>query len=91
MTKDEVIASMAIVTINKDDAIYLSLPSTRAVMDEYAKQQAIAFSEWIGKEGYFTMYNEKSRWRTVKAKYTCSWTTEELFNKFIEQQNKDGR
>lgn len=43
MTKDEVIASMAIVAINKDDVIYLSLPSTRAVMDEYAKQQAMAF------------------------------------------------
>lgn len=46
MTKDEVIASMAIVAINKDDAIYLSLPSTRAVMDEYAKQQAIAFVKY---------------------------------------------
>lgn len=87
MTKDEVIASMAIVAINKENTIYLSLLSTKAAMDEYAKQQAIAFMNWSLQSDCPYSCSDENQWTNIDD--PCdSITTEQLHDKFIEQQNK---
>lgn len=82
MTKDEVIASMAIVAINKDDTLYFSLLSTKAAMDIYAKQTSIAFVKWAIESGKIIGDN----WGDA---FISSPETEEtIYNQFIEQQTK---
>lgn len=62
-------------------------------MDEYAKQQAIAFADWIKENRwcYQEHLHEPSNWRyfncqTEEDKYA---STEQLHSQFIEQQTKE--
>lgn len=56
-------------------------------MDEYAHQQAIAFAEWGFKDDNPFVEGSNGRW-IQQCGNSTSWSTEELYNQFIEQQNK---
>jgi hypothetical protein len=60
------------------------------MMDEYAKQQAIAFSDWQN-EGCYLYNTNPTGWcrlnENLETEYVCE-TTEQLYNQFIESQNK---
>lgn len=55
-------------------------------MDEYAKQQAIAFGEWVDVNA---VRNGFHNWTVGCGESKKEYTSEQLYNQFIEQQNKD--
>lgn len=57
-------------------------------MDEYAKKQAAAFTNWT--LSGLCMYDctDEDQWISVDS-HSVNITTEELYNIFIEQQNKE--
>lgn len=58
------------------------------MMDEYAKQQILAFSAWTDEEGLYQCGD--NIWKTLKPECNTEWNHEEIYNQFIEQQqNKD--
>lgn len=66
------------------DFKYMSLPSARVAMDEYAKRQAIAFIEWaIDNEMV-----EPVGYGSDSVKLISGKSEEIIYNQFIEQQNK---
>lgn len=71
----------------------LSIEDAGKAMDEYAKQQAIAFGEWLkdNRWCYQEHLHRPSCWRYFnhETEEDIEKSTEELYNQFIEQQNKD--
>lgn len=67
-------------------------------MDECAKQQAIAFAEWIAGNGFRRMRGRKNKervygnWYVPSAGYgggePTTFTTDQLFQLFLEHQTK---
>lgn len=55
---------------------------------EYAKRQSIAFADFAIKEGFYPDNNEFGRWKNIKSKYKATWSTQDIHNQLIEQQNK---
>lgn len=56
-------------------------------MDLYAKQQAIAFGDWLYNN--YTQSDVTNKWIERARPLTKNdRTTQELYNQFIEQQNK---
>jgi len=89
MTRDEIIEKFPVVTAKEDRTAWLSRDSARKCMDEFAKQQAIEFSDWLIKNAYYPDCNNYGRWRSAVAKYKVTWSTEELHAQFIEKQNSN--
>lgn len=87
MSKDEILRKW----VGLIPYLYLekSIGQIHSAMDEYAKQQAIAFSEWAAKEGYYHVSNESLVWKRRNPKCADTWTTEDVYNQFIEQQIKE--
>ena len=56
---------------------------------ELAKQQAMSFAYWTQMEGYYASMSDFGIWGTLKPDCNTRWTTEEIYNQFIEQQNKE--
>jgi hypothetical protein len=56
-------------------------------MDEWAKQQAIAFMNWTLESGCPYSCTDENQWTNINDTYE-SITTAQLHDKFIEQQNK---
>lgn len=82
MTKEEI--------LNKHDSSrkYIEQtcrPELFSAMDEYAKQQAIAYSEWYNSIGYLPKVKNKE---DHKPGENYMKSHEELYEDFIEQQNK---
>ena len=82
MSKDEILR-------NRVGLIpYLSLDKSLGqiyiAMDEYAKQQAIAFGEWVDVNA---VRNGFHVWTVGCGESKKDYTSEQLYNKFIEQQN----
>lgn len=96
MTKEEIINKYAFVERRESDFgqapaydfKYLAYGNAEKAMDEYAKQQAIAFAEWAFKDDNPFVEGSNGRW-IQQSGNSSSWSTEELYNIFIEQQNKD--
>jgi hypothetical protein len=65
-------------------------PDIHKAMDEYAKQQAIEFSNWQN-EGCYLYNTNPTGWcilnENLETEYVCE-TTEQLYDQFIESQNK---
>lgn len=59
-------------------------------MDEYAKQQTIAFDVWKRENKWFSFENNGYWYQIFEVGTSRSHklTTEQLYNQFIEQQNK---
>jgi hypothetical protein len=90
LTKEEIIKKI----VRPDciaiyDPILVNVPFSEVfkAMDEYAKQQAIVFGNWMHKCNYAPA-TEDGKWQNQVAGENDIITTEELHNKFIEQQNK---
>jgi len=77
MTKDEILKKL-------QDENPSSIPVFKA-MDEYAKYQAIAFNNWLPESGY--VRSGDNEWREILSPANIK-STEQLYNQFIEQQNK---
>jgi len=71
---------MALSIKEETDAIYKA-------MDEYAKQQAIDYCSWYCRLGYLPKVRSLEDYKPGES-YMKSH--EELYNLFIEQQNKQG-
>ena len=67
-----------------NDAGVYSDPQIYIAMDEYAKQQAIAFGEWVDVNA---VRNGFHVWTVGCGESKKDYTSEQLYNKFIEQQN----
>lgn len=63
------------------------LPHFFKAMDEYAKQSAIAFGQWLFKEGWCD-FDGVDQWYNVGHKGIGVKSTEELHNQFLESLNK---
>lgn len=55
-------------------------------IDIYTAHIAMAFAEWLNKEGY-QEYDGSERW-IAPHNSTSVFSTQQLYNQFIEQQNK---
>lgn len=91
MTKEELFNSESDVLSDLcgDPVCCLVREDAYKVMDEYAKQQAIAFDEWKVLKGIkcsLNMFGEVS----YEQNGVCL-DTQSVYNQFIEQQNKDGK
>lgn len=85
MTKEEI--------LNKHDSSrkYIEQtcrPELFAAMDEYAKQQSMAFSEWAFKDDNPFVEGANGRW-IQECGNSTSWSTEELYAMFIKQQTEN--
>lgn len=88
MTKDEIFNKHSFSAIG---AISASKDFCLKAMDEFAKQQAIAFAEYCGnygEKGPIGAWSEHM-WSGNIMMGEPDLTTEHLYNQFIEQQNKD--
>jgi hypothetical protein len=56
-----------------------------AILKEYSKDNALLFGQWIGENGYFMEFEQ---FRQKPEKFTKYYTIEELYNLFLEDQNK---
>lgn len=54
-------------------------------VDEYAKQQGSAFVRWMDVDA---IRNGENLWQWRGDNFRVDYTTEQLYNKFIEQQSK---
>ena len=52
-------------------------------MDEYAKQEAIAFAEWCAVNKYYFLGRE---WSILENNVATGKTTEQLYSLFLEQK-----
>lgn len=86
MTKEEIIGKGKeawdfshdrTVVVDRDDAL--------AAMDEYAKQQGSAFVRWMDVDA---IRNGENLWQWRGDNFRVDYTTEQLYDKFIEQQSK---
>lgn len=88
MTKEEVISQQLGSMYHSKTADELS--QFHLCMDEYAKQQAIAFDEWKRKNKWFSFENNEYWYQIfeVGTSRAHTLTSEQLYDQFIEQQNK---
>ena len=88
MTKEEVLNTIPPQDAQKHDITPMyTTRETHLAMDEYAKQQAIEFAEWGFKDDNPFVEGSNGRW-IQQCGNSSSWSTEDLYNKFIESQNK---
>lgn len=59
-------------------------------MDEYAKQEAIEFSDFVGQQGVLNVLHADNKRYWVKMVGNGKFTTEQLYTLFIQQKNKGG-
>lgn len=78
--------------ISNSQSVSATYQVPKHILDEYAKQQAIAFGDWIKENRwcYQEHLHEPSNWRyynqhTEEDKYA---STDDLYSQFIEQQTK---
>lgn len=88
MTKDEIFNKHSFSAIG---AISPSKDFCLKAMDEYAKQQTIAFDVWKRENKWFSFENNGYWYQIFEVGTSRSHklTTEQLYNQFIEQQNKE--
>lgn len=87
MTKEEILLPHIKYAWERGDAAHVvPFKSAKQSMDEYAKQQTIAFGIWLAKEGYYSDYEEVAEWKSLKPNCDNTWTTEELYDQFIENR-----
>lgn len=84
MTKENITDDLREYMIDYGDM--LSLDNAHRAMDEYAKQKAIAFGEWVDVNA---VRNGFHKWTVGCGELKKDYTSEQLYNQFIEQQNKD--
>lgn len=60
--------------------------ATFASMDEYAKQQSIAFANWYVKEGWESSTVNRELWFNMD--YEERLSTEQLYNLFVESNKQ---
>jgi len=99
MTKEEIISVNAtserrVSDFNQApsyDFRYMTIPNATAAMDQFAKQQAIAFDVWKGHNGYTLNYPYNEYVKLVVSgnrAETFLVPTDEVYALFIEQQVK---
>ncbi len=88
MTKEEILDKSITYAFECDDAsMVIPYGAAEKAMDEYAKQQAIAFDEWKVSNKYRASLNMFGELVYEDDSDHC-YGTQELYNQFIEQQNK---
>lgn len=87
MNKDELLGKYPIVANNEGTRLFVERNFALKAMDEYAKQQAIEFDKWKCIQGY-SVAADGMHFRQ-QGKYIEPNTSENLYNQFIEQQNKE--
>lgn len=80
MTKEEILWLKPQPTPNS-----VTMRGAKEAMDEYAKQQAIAFDEWKINQGWTNI--SKGKW-AQGVFYAGAKSSKELYDQFIESQNK---
>jgi hypothetical protein len=82
MTKEEILKK------ERKDLLRPDHKSILAAMDEYAKQQAIAFANHLHLN--YQPHPEENNWHDhhTDPKGYIKYTSEQLYNQFIESQNK---
>ncbi len=70
---------------NFNKVVYLET-DVKEAMDEYSKQQAIAFDEWKAKNGYRALLDSTPRYAQFENGCCCSdyFTTEQLYEMFLQ-------
>jgi len=71
--------------ILNDHGRLISGPTMNA-MDEYAKQQSIGFFDWANKN--YIQCEVTNEWKEAARASQFRYSTKELYNQFIESQNK---
>lgn len=83
MTKEEILLKRE---AGNDAGVYPDEEIYKA-MDEYAKQQVIAFTNWTTSSECMYSCSDEDQWTNIHNPHE-SITTEQLHDQFIEQQNK---
>lgn len=92
MTKEEILSRkpqysrLSFGLAGGDENEYTTIRGAQEAMDEYAKQQAIAFMNWTFTEGCQYTATDYDQW-TEAGNHLDNITTEDLYQIF-EQQNK---
>lgn len=76
---------MAAETIAPKDKAFLSMKVVQESMDAHAKRIAIAFVKWMDLDA---VINGPDTWQWRGDNFRISYTTDQLFDKFIESINK---
>lgn len=84
MTKEEIIATDCINDCHKWSNI--ELRAIHRFMDEYGKRQAIEYTKWMDINA---VRNGEDVWLCRASGFKTNLTSEQLYDLFIEQQNKD--
>jgi hypothetical protein len=84
-TKEEILATK---NWSSEYPNFMAESEIQDAMDEFSAQQSIAFAEWILNNNYFhNGIGSLGHWlRPINREQI--FTTEQLFNLFMEQQNK---
>jgi len=85
MTKDEII-DKTLTNAQKYGSQCVNHDQIRTMMESYAKQQAIAFGEWVDVNAVRNGYHE---WTVGCGDSKKKYTSEQLYNQFIESQNNN--
>lgn len=71
-----------------EDTVYHE-DGVKEAMDEFAKQEAIAFAEWIGRNDYIFYGGENNTWyHSDDRKRKNPLTTEQLYQLFLNQSKQ---
>lgn len=85
MTKEEILDPFRKMSDSSTSWVYEE--DAIKAMDEYAKQQAIAFMNWTLSSDCDTYScTDENQWTNIFTSENI--TTEQLYNQFIDQQNK---
>lgn len=86
MTKEEILAPC--IKMSNASTYWVYAEDATKSMEEWAKQQAIAFMNWTLESGCQYSCTDENQWTNINDP-SDSITTEQLYNQFIEQQNKE--
>lgn len=86
MSKEEILAQYGYTNLDYDTQRALTLS-----MEEYAKQEAIAFAEWASGHGFDYKGEKWQKWEQTdyKSKSLVSRTTEQLYNLYLQSKSKE--
>ena len=88
-TKAEILEEFGCPTPDYTETVTMFYPSINDAMDEYAKQRAQEFAEWIDKNGYYISVTTGLWVSVLGGDKHMQLTTAELYAKFEEERGQE--